>query len=82
VCAGRQIALVTNAPPTEMAFSLACLDLSNCFDVRVAAGDAPQPKPHPAPYVEGLRRLGVRAKEAIAFEDSLAGVRSAVSAVW
>lgn len=80
VCAGKKIALVTNAPPTEMAFSLACLDLTNWFDVKVAAGHAPQPKPHPAPYIEGLRQLGVKAEEAIAFEDSLAGVRSAVAA--
>ena len=37
-------------------------------------------KPHPDPYLEGLSRLGLSADECVAFEDSVNGVSSAVSA--
>lgn len=37
-------------------------------------------KPHPDPYLEGLSKLGLRADSCVAFEDSVNGVSSAVSA--
>lgn len=37
-------------------------------------------KPYPDPYIEGLWRLGLKAEDCIAFEDSVNGVTSAVSA--
>lgn len=37
-------------------------------------------KPHPDPYLEGLSRLGLSAATCVAFEDSVNGVSSAVSA--
>lgn len=37
-------------------------------------------KPHPDPYLEGLARLGLPAGTCVAFEDSVNGVSSAVSA--
>ncbi|MEL6787701.1 MAG: HAD family phosphatase, partial [Cyanobacteria bacterium J06607_15] len=37
-------------------------------------------KPDPAPYKLALNRLLVKGRQAIAFEDSAAGIRSAVSA--
>lgn len=37
-------------------------------------------KPHPDPYLEGLSRLGLSADACVAFEDSVNGVSSAVSA--
>ena len=44
----------------------------------VVAGDAvPRKKPAPDVYLEALRRLGVRAAHAVAFEDSRAGVEAA-----
>lgn len=47
----------------------------------IVAGDAvPCKKPAPDVYVEALRRLKVRAADAVAFEDSRAGVESARSA--
>ena len=44
------------------------------------AKDAPPGKPDPAPYKLALNRLEVDSKNAIAFEDSAAGIRSAVGA--
>lgn len=37
-------------------------------------------KPYPDPYLEGLSRLGLPADACVAFEDSVNGVSSAVSA--
>ena len=37
-------------------------------------------KPHPDPYLEGLSRLGLKAEDCVAFEDSVNGATSAVSA--
>lgn len=37
-------------------------------------------KPHADPYLEGLSRLGLTADVCVAFEDSVNGVASAVSA--
>lgn len=50
------------------------------FDV-VAAGDqVAEKKPAPDVYLLALRRLGLRAAEAVAFEDSANGVRAARAA--
>jgi HAD superfamily hydrolase (TIGR01509 family) len=51
------------------------------FDAIVTAdGDAARGKPSPALYLEALARLGVPAGDAVAFEDSPNGVRSAKAA--
>ncbi len=46
----------------------------------VAGGDTEQSKPHPAPYLEMLRRLNVKPEDAIVLEDSVNGVRSGKAA--
>jgi len=46
----------------------------------VADGDVARAKPRPTLYLEALNRLGLRAEEAIAFEDSPNGVRAATAA--
>lgn len=62
-----------------------CLRLSLCGDGRfgetmVIGYECARPKPHPDPYLEGLSRLGLSAEACVAFEDSINGVKSAVSA--
>ena len=44
------------------------------FPVRVCAEDAPRKKPHPQVYELALERLGVAAADAMAIEDSPAGL--------
>ncbi len=50
------------------------------FAAAVAYDDVGAPKPDPGVYQEALRRLGVAADEAVAIEDSLAGMESAHAA--
>jgi HAD superfamily hydrolase (TIGR01509 family) len=49
-------------------------------DIVCADGDAARAKPRPVLYLEALERLGVQAREAIAFEDSPNGIAAAKSA--
>ncbi len=50
------------------------------FDVVACGDEAERKKPHPDVFLLALERLGVAASEAIAFEDSVAGIRSALDA--
>ena len=78
---GIKRAVVTNAPEDNAVYMLKVLRLTDTFPTVVMAKDAPPGKPDPAPYQLGLSRLGViDAQKAIAFEDSAAGIHSAVSA--
>ena len=73
-------AVVTNAPEDNAVYMLKILRLTSTFPTVIMAKDAPPGKPDPAPYQLALNRLGVKSKDAIAFEDSAAGIRSAVGA--
>ncbi len=46
----------------------------------VTCDDVPRNKPHPDPYIEAARRLGVAPQRAIAIEDSPTGIESARAA--
>ena len=53
---------------------------SGSFTVSVTGDEVLQGKPHPEPYLLAAERLGVRADECVAIEDSPTGVRSALAA--
>jgi beta-phosphoglucomutase-like phosphatase (HAD superfamily) len=50
------------------------------FDHLVTGDEVSHGKPHPAPYLEAARLVGVDPADCIAIEDSPAGVRSATAA--
>jgi len=77
---GLRMAVVTNAPVKNAHFMLAVLRLADRFSTVVFGDTLPKGKPDPLPYQVALDRLGIKAHEAIAFEDSPSGVRSAVGA--
>jgi HAD superfamily hydrolase (TIGR01509 family) len=78
--AGIPCAVVTNAPRLNADLVLSALKLADRFATVVIGGELPSTKPHPLPYLEGLRRLGADASASIAFEDSRSGVTSARAA--
>lgn len=77
---GLACALVTNGPRRNVEHTLKGLGLTDSFDTLVLGEDLPRAKPDPLPYLEALRRLGVGANRAMAFEDSQAGAAAALAA--
>jgi len=77
---GVGIAAVTNAPRANAELMLGGLGLAERIDALVIADELAHGKPHPLPYLTGLERLGGDAQRAVAFEDSLSGIRAASAA--
>ncbi|NJL84307.1 MAG: HAD-IA family hydrolase [Chloroflexaceae bacterium] len=78
--AGLQKAIVTNAPRANAHFMIEALQLTETFPWVILGEEAAQGKPDPAPYQLALNRLQITSEQAIAFEDSPSGIRSAVGA--
>src|SRR5690606_7876506 len=74
---GIRIGLVTNAPLLNATHMLDVLGLTERFAVKVTIDQVERGKPDPLPYLTALERLGLRAEEAIAFEDSPSGMKAA-----
>lgn len=70
---GWQLAVVSSSSHAWVDRHLRRLGFFVRFTAVVCRGDAPQVKPAPDLYLEALRRLGVGAAEAVAFEDSYNG---------
>ncbi len=74
------MAAVTNAPRLNAEMVLSGLGLAHRFKALIIADELAHGKPHPLPYLEGLRALRARADQTVAFEDSRSGVQSATAA--
>ena len=61
---------------------LSRLGIRNFFKevTSTAISDVDKRKPHPYPYLETMKKLGVKASETLAIEDSPSGVTSSVAA--
>jgi HAD superfamily hydrolase (TIGR01509 family) len=79
---GLKLAVASSSTRKWVTGHLARYDLVPHFDSIKCKDDVPagRTKPHPDLYLETLCELGVAAREAIAFEDSLNGLRAAKSA--
>ena len=75
-----QKAIVTNSPPENAKFLLGFLSLKDTFPLLISGAVMPVGKPDPAPYKLCLEKLEISPKEAIVFEDSRSGIKSAVGA--
>ncbi|MDB5408597.1 MAG: haloacid dehalogenase superfamily protein subfamily variant 3 with third motif having or [Rhodospirillales bacterium] len=80
VAENLRIGLVTNAPAANVDHMLGVLGLTGRFDTIVLGETLARGKPDPLPYVTALQRLGIDAGAAVAFEDAVPGVISAVTA--
>lgn len=78
--AGVPMAAVTNAPRLNAELMLDALGITHRFTCIVIGDEVAYGKPHPLPYLEGLRSLNGRAETSLAFEDSHTGIRSASGA--
>ena len=79
---GVSMVAVTNAPRENAEMMLRAIGLWEALggERLVIGAECSRAKPHPEPYLEGLRRLGVAAENAVAFEDSPTGLQAAVAA--
>lgn len=69
--AGFKLGVCTNRDPGSTAALLCAAELSDVFDVVVALGDAPLPKPSPAPLLLAMSRLGSTPDETVLVGDSV-----------
>jgi HAD superfamily hydrolase (TIGR01509 family) len=80
---GLRIGLASNSNRAHVESHLARLGLLGRFQLIACREDVPSPKPEPDLYRLVLGRLGLRGREAIAFEDSHAGSLAASRAgIW
>lgn len=77
--AGYKTGLVTGSIRANMAAAVG-EEMLNEFDVVLTSEDLPRGKPHPDPYLEAARRLGVKPDECLVIENAPMGIRSAKAA--
>ncbi len=77
---GLRIAICSSSPRRHIASAMQMLEISGRVETVVSGADLPRGKPDPLPYSTTLSKLGVPPGAACAFEDSVAGVTSALSA--
>jgi HAD superfamily hydrolase (TIGR01509 family) len=78
---GLSTAIVSSSQLDWIARHLERLERADGWDAIVAAdGDVARAKPQPTLYLDALDALGLQPREAIAFEDSLNGIRAAKGA--
>ena len=78
--AGYRLAVASSSPMRLIRLALEQLRIIDRFEVLHSAESESQGKPHPAVYESAMARLAVEPQRCIAFEDSVAGVRSAKGA--
>jgi len=71
---------VTNAPRLNAEMLLSGLGIMDRFKALVIGDELAHGKPHPMPYLEGLRVVSGIAALSVAFEDSRSGIQSASAA--
>ena len=78
--AGIPMVAVTNAPRLNAEMLLSGLGIMHRFKAVVIGDELPHGKPHPLPYLEGLRAANATPDRSVAFEDSRSGIKSACAA--
>ena len=79
---GLRLGIASSSPHRWVDAHLARLGLADRFDTMICGDDVPpgRTKPHPDLYLKALDALGLKADEAIVFEDSPNGVNAARAA--
>lgn len=76
----HRLALATSAPPLNIEMGLEKLDMKETFEFIIGKVDVSQGKPHPEVYQKAVDKLGLPKENCIVFEDSKAGIQSALAA--
>lgn len=78
--AGIPTVAVTNAPRANAELLLGGIGITDRFVAIVIGDELAHGKPHPLPYLEGLRLAEADPAKSVAFEDSRSGIQSATAA--
>jgi HAD superfamily hydrolase (TIGR01509 family) len=78
--AGLKLAVVTNAPRANAELLLRPYGGAGAFDALVLGDELAFGKPHPLPYLEAMRLLGVSPGQSLGFEDSTSGLKAVAAA--
>ncbi|QNL48914.1 HAD family phosphatase [Olivibacter sp. SDN3] len=74
------IGVVSGGTRTTVQKTLSVLGLTAYIDVLICAGETPQGKPFPDPFLAAAKALGVAPKDCMVFEDGDPGVAAAIAA--
>jgi HAD superfamily hydrolase (TIGR01509 family) len=74
----KKCAVVSASEDIIVFETLACFGIDTYIDVQMGRNQTVLTKPHPDPYLEGMKRLSVNASETVIFEDSPTGLKSAL----
>jgi HAD superfamily hydrolase (TIGR01509 family) len=80
VATGIPLAIASNSDRRWVAGRLAELGLAERFAAIAAIDTVERGKPDPEPFLAACAAVGARPRQAVAFEDSATGVRSAIAA--
>ena len=75
----KQLAVVSASEDIVVKETLKCFEIHSYMDLQMGRHQTQLTKPHPEPYLEGMRRLKTSADKTLIFEDSPTGLRSAVA---
>jgi len=78
--AGHRIVVATSAPTKNVDMVMGKLQLREYFEFIIDRTRVTHGKPHPEIYLKTLEQIAIPDSRCIVFEDSLAGVKSAVGA--
>ena len=81
---GVRAIAVTNAQRGAGEASIASLQqvipAASIIEGLVIGAECTRAKPHPDPYIEGMRQLGVAPSDCVVFEDSRSGIKAGIAA--
>lgn len=77
---GKKLGVVTNAPLSNLEFTLEMGELTSIFQARVHAAMVANPKPAPDIYLLAAELLEIDPKDCVVFEDSSTGILAAKAA--
>jgi HAD superfamily hydrolase (TIGR01509 family) len=80
LCESFPLALVSGSNRREILWSLGSLGILDCFQFVLGAEDYPKSKPAPDGYLKAAKTLAVDPRATLIFEDSEAGISSALAA--
>ena len=75
----KQLAVVSASEDIIVTETLKCFEINSYIDLQMGRHQTNLTKPHPEPYLEGMRRLKTTPSKTLIFEDSPTGLQSAVA---